>query len=57
MWILILVLSTHASHYSGATTAQMEFSSSETCTNALKNLTKTAQERGNYILTQGCFKK
>lgn len=56
-YIMIIVMATSSFNRSGATDVVAEFSSSQSCIAAYNYLLKDAQERGNYILTGGCFKK
>jgi len=56
-YIMIIVMATSGFSKSGSTDVVAEFSSSQSCLAAYNYLLKDAQDRGNYILTGGCFKK
>jgi hypothetical protein len=57
MWIMVIVLATSNYTTSGASAVQVEFTSQEKCIHAINSLSTMAQDRRNYILTKGCFKK
>lgn len=56
-FILILVLSTSSSGQSGSASVTQEFSTKEKCLSAGALLIGSIAQRGNYVLTWGCFPK
>ena len=56
-FILVLVLATSTLDQAGATSVVQEFNTETTCLAALTPLLKNSQDRKNYVITAGCFKK
>ena len=56
-WVLIIFISTSTSTQSGAAAVTEQFFYQSRCEEAGKALVKQAQERGNHVLTWGCFKR
>jgi hypothetical protein len=56
-YILVLVLATSSSAYSGATTVQAEFETEQRCMAAGTAINENAHKRGSHVLTWGCFKR
>lgn len=55
--ILIMVLATSSSVHSGSASIVVEFDNKQACMNAGNSLMKDAINRGNFVLTWGCFSK
>lgn len=54
-YVLILFLATSPSSQSGAASISQQFSSQQACESVGRALIKSAEDRGNYVLTWGCF--
>jgi hypothetical protein len=56
-FILIMFLATTSNSNSGTGGIAAEFNSKQACEAAGRGLYESSYERGNYVLTYGCFPK
>ena len=57
VYVLILFLATSSSSNAGTASVNQEFNTKEACVAAGASLVNSAQARGNYVLSWGCFHK
>lgn len=57
IYILIMAIATSSSVQSGASLVSTEFHNEAACERAARLLVQNASQRGNYVLTYGCFSK